>query len=202
MGLAKAIDSDVEKAVQKSITMFETFGWTTEKVKLKMRKAENAFYTYATVGTAYDFKNKLDEWRDHITPGLLKQIEVALPMSAMDHQRALSQRLACDEIMYQFFKNYDILITPTTAVPAFELGSVGPSKIEGKAISHSGWYPFTYPFNLTAVPAASIPCGWSNENLPIGMQIIGKRFDDKTVLQVSKAFEEIKPWQEKIPSFN
>lgn len=202
LGLAKALDPEVENTVLNSIQKFETYGWATEEVNLKMRKAENAFYTFATVGTAYDFKNRLDEWRDRMTPGLVKQIEVALPMTAMNLELALSQRLSCDEIMYQFFKNYDILITPTTAVPAFELGLVGPSKISGKAISHSGWYPFTYPFNLTALPAASIPCGWSSEDLPIGMQIIGKRFDETTVLQVSKAFEEIAPWQDKKPNFN
>ncbi|MFX1588603.1 MAG: amidase [Promethearchaeota archaeon] len=202
LGLAKALDSDVEKSVLNSIDKLETFDWTAEKVNLNMRKAENAFYTYSTVGTAYDFKKKFDEWRDRITPGLVKQIKVALPMTAMNLQLALSQRLACDEVMHQFFKNYDLLITPTTAVPAFELGSVGPSKIQGKAVSHSGWYPFTYPFNLTSLPAASIPCGWSSEKLPIGMQIVGKRFDEKTVLQVSKAFEEIAPWQNKKPVFN
>jgi aspartyl-tRNA(Asn)/glutamyl-tRNA(Gln) amidotransferase subunit A len=202
LGLAKALDPDVESAVLKSIDKFETFGWTTEEVKIKMRKAENAFYTYGTVGTAYDFKNKLDEWRDKMTPGLVKQIEVALPMTAMNLQLALSQRLACDEEMYKFFKDHDILITPTTAIPAFELGSVGPSKIGDKVISHSGWYPFTYPFNLTQTPAASIPCGWSRENLPIGMQIVGKRYDEPTVLQVSKAFEEVTPWQDKKPNFN
>lgn len=202
LGLAKALDSDVEKAVLNSIDKLETFDWTAEKVKLNMRKAENAFYTYGTVGTAYDFKKKFDEWRDRMTPGLVKQIQVALPMTAMNLQLALSQRLACDEVMHQFFKNYDILITPTTAVPAFELGSVGPSKIQGKAVSHSGWYPFTYPFNLTSLPAASIPCGWSSEKLPIGMQIVGKRFDEETVLQISSAFEEIAPWQTKKPVFN
>ncbi|MFX0060098.1 MAG: amidase [Candidatus Hodarchaeota archaeon] len=202
LGLAKALDPEVERAVLNSIHKFENFGWTTEEVNIKMRKAENAFYTFATVGTAYDFKNKLDEWRDKITPGLVKQIEVALPMTAMNLQLALSQRLACDEEMYKFFKNYDILITPTTAIPAFELGSVGPSKIGDKTISHSGWYPFTYPFNLTQTPAASIPCGWSSEDLPIGMQLVGKRYHESTVLQVSKAFEEIAPWQDKRPKFN
>lgn len=59
--------------------------------------------------------------------------------------------------------------------------------------------PFTYPFNMSGHPAASIPCGWSSEGLPIGMQIVGRRFDEATVLQVSKAFEGIAPWQEKIP---
>ena len=73
--------------------------------------------------------------------------------------------------------------------------------LKDKKINMGIWIPFTYPFNLTGHPAASIPCGWSNEGLPIGMQIIGKRLDELTVLQVSKAFEEIAPWQEKKPIF-
>ena len=74
--------------------------------------------------------------------------------------------------------------------------------VNKKSINIVSWMGFTYPFNMSGLPAASIPCGWSSEGLPIGMQIIGRRFDDKTVLQVSKAFEEIAPWQDKKPKFN
>jgi aspartyl-tRNA(Asn)/glutamyl-tRNA(Gln) amidotransferase subunit A len=64
------------------------------------------------------------------------------------------------------------------------------------------WYCYnTYPFNLTGHPAASIPYGWTSEGLPIGMQIVGKKYDDLLVLQASKAFEEIAPWQDKKPKF-
>ena len=62
--------------------------------------------------------------------------------------------------------------------------------------------PYTFPFNMTWNPAASIPCGWSKEGLPIGMQIVGKLWEESTVLQVSKAFEEIAPWQDKRPNLN
>jgi len=55
---------------------------------------------------------------------------------------------------------------------------------------------------MTGLPAASIPSGWSSSDLPIGMQIVGRRYDEKTVLQVSKAFEEVAPWQDKRPIFN
>ena len=72
-------------------------------------------------------------------------------------------------------------------------------KIGGKSGSPLAWMSYTYPFNMTGLPAASIPCGWSKDGLPIGMQIVGKRFDELKVLQVSKAFEEISPWQEKKP---
>ncbi|MHA1257804.1 MAG: amidase family protein [Promethearchaeota archaeon] len=77
-----------------------------------------------------------------------------------------------------------------------------PAKINGKAVSPLGAIPYTAPFNMTGHPAASIPCGWSKEELPIGMHIVGKRFADITVLQVSNAFEEIAPWQDKKPQFN
>jgi aspartyl-tRNA(Asn)/glutamyl-tRNA(Gln) amidotransferase subunit A len=60
---------------------------------------------------------------------------------------------------------------------------------------------YTYPFNMSGHPAASIPCGWTSDGLPIGMQIIGKRLDDLTVLQASRAFEEMAPWQDKKPKF-
>jgi Asp-tRNA(Asn)/Glu-tRNA(Gln) amidotransferase A subunit family amidase len=110
------------------------------------------------------------------------------------------------EIIYdnvcKHFKEYDILITPTMACPAFELGVSFPSIIEGKEVSLGAWSPYTHPFNMTSHPAASIPCGWSSDGLPIGMQIVGKRFDEMTILQVSQAFEEIAPWQDKKPSFN
>ena len=77
-----------------------------------------------------------------------------------------------------------------------------PPKINEKNVSPTAWMPFSFPFNLTGHPAASIPCGWSNEGLPTGMQIIGNRFNDLLVLQVSQAFEEIAPWQKKRPNFN
>jgi len=98
--------------------------------------------------------------------------------------------------------DYDILLTPTTGLPAFELGIPFPSEINGKVVSPTAWMPFTSVFNLTGLPAASIPCGWSSDGLPIGMQIIANRWRDELVLQVSKVFEEIAPWQDKRPSFN
>ena len=85
------------------------------------------------------------------------------------------------------------------ACPAFELGVSSPAKIEGKTANPGVWSPYTHPFNMSGHPAASIPCGWSSDGLPIGMQIVGKRLDDLTVLQVSQAFEEIAPWQDKKP---
>ena len=127
---------------------------------------------------------------------------IGLNYSIQEIKLAEIQRELIFEEVCRYFKNYDILITPTLACTAFEVGKRAPNKIDGKEISPLDWLPFTYPFNITGHPAASIPCGWSNDGLPIGMQIVGKRFDEVKVLQVSKTFEELAPWQEKKPKFN
>ena len=133
---------------------------------------------------------------------LVYLIKEGAKYSGYEVNNAEFQRINYYDIIYRFFKNYDLLITPTMAVVPFELGKAGLNKIEGKDITPLAWMPFTYLFNMTGHPAASLPCGWSSDGLPIGMQIVGKKYDELTVLQASKAFEEIEPWQDKKPKFN
>jgi aspartyl-tRNA(Asn)/glutamyl-tRNA(Gln) amidotransferase subunit A len=202
LGYAKIIDPEIEKSVVKSLEKFKELSWNVDNVKLKIKKPNTAFYTFYTADYAYDLKSKLKEWRDKIDPELIKMVDASLGYTGFDVMRAMSQRTKLYKAFYEFFKSYDILITPTIAIPPFELGIFYPPQINGKNVSPTAWMPFTFPFNFTGHPAASIPCGWTNEGLPIGMQIVGNRFNDLLVLQVSQAFEEIVPWQEKRPIFN
>lgn len=202
MGYAKVIDSEVEKAILSALENFTKYGWEPEHVKMSLRKPELPFYTIWTSEIAFSLKPKLKEWRDKIDPALLKMVEGGLGYDGMAIITSMKARKAVYEGFYKIFKDYDILITPTTAIPAFDIGISFPTKINEKNVSPTAWQAFSFPVNLIGNPAASIPCGWSSGGLPIGMQIIGKRFDDLTVLQVSKVFEEIAPWQDKRPSFN
>ena len=202
LGNLKAIDPEVEEAVFKATQKFEQFDWSLEQVKINLKKAERAFAIMVTSGFYHDFRLLINEWRDKLTPTFALYIDGGGSYNALDILNAQSIRQEIEKIIYKYFKNYDILITPTTAIPAFDLGTVFPSKIAGKSVSVTGWMPYTFPFNMTWNPAASIPCGWSKEGLPIGMQIVGKLWEESTVLQVSKAFEEIAPWQDKRPNFN
>ena len=87
-----------------------------------------------------------------------------------------------------FQREFDLLITPTLAVTAFDVGQESPEK--GR---WTDWTPFTYPFNLTGQPAASIPCGFTKAGLPVGLQIVGPRFADALVLRAARAFEVARP---------
>ncbi len=202
LGFAKAIDPEVEKAVISAVSKFEQYNWEITEAPIKIKNPEVAYMTLMTAGLAHDLKPKLKKWTDKMTPSLVQMVLAGDKWKATDLEKATLKRKQMFEIFHNYFKNYDVLITPTTAIPAFELGIMNPTKIGNKTASPLTWISFTYPFNMTGLPAASIPCGWTKDGLPIGMQIIGRRFDELTVLQVSKAFEEIAPWQEKRPILN
>ena len=97
-----------------------------------------------------------------------------------------------------FFQRYDLLLTPTLSVPAFPIGQE-PQVIDGRPVLPFGWSPFTPPFNLCGQPAASVPCGWSADGLPVGLQIVGRPFEEATILRAAAAFEAAQPWQQRRP---
>ena len=95
--------------------------------------------------------------------------------------------------MEAFFQEYDLLITPGQPLPAFEAGVEFPDDY-GFERWHQ-WTPYTYPFNLTQQPAASVPCGFTQDGLPVGLQIIGARFADGLVLKAARAYEADHPFE-------
>ncbi len=103
--------------------------------------------------------------------------------------------------MQGFLARFDLLLTPTTAVPPFPADQAPPREIRGQRVSVLGWMPFTYPFNLTGQPAASVPAGFTDEGLPVGLQIVGRRWADRTVLAASAAYEAARPWAARRPAW-
>ena len=102
-------------------------------------------------------------------------------------------------MMREFHQNYDLLLTPTMPLPAFSLGSDTPIGSDGS--SWDDWSPFTYPFNLTGQPAATVPCGFTSNGLPVGLQIVGRHYDEVSVLRAARAFEAANPEHRKTPAF-
>ena len=112
-------------------------------------------------------------------------------LSALDVQRLNLRRGALGTHMRQFMQRYDLLLTPSVAVPAFDALPAGHSTIDPESML--GWTPFSYPFNLTQQPACSIPCGLTSDGLPIGLQIAGPMFGDALVLRAARAYESACP---------
>src|SRR6185436_1013605 len=99
------------------------------------------------------------------------------------------------------FARYDLLLTPTMPTTAFVADEPIPTMVAGRRTSGFGYTPFTYPFNMTGQPAITVPCGVAADGLPVGLQIVGHRFADATVLQAAAAFESARPWADRMPSF-
>jgi aspartyl-tRNA(Asn)/glutamyl-tRNA(Gln) amidotransferase subunit A len=112
-------------------------------------------------------------------------------LSALDVQRLHLRRGALGSQMRQFMQRYDLLLTPSVAVPAFEARPAGHTPMDAQAML--GWTPFSYPFNLTQQPACTVPCGLTNDGLPIGLQIVGPMFGDALVLRAARAYESVRP---------
>ncbi|RSM72007.1 amidase [Amycolatopsis sp. WAC 01375] len=127
-----------------------------------------------------------------VDPGLRKVWEFGKTFSASDYLGANAERAALGILMGEFHTRYDVLITPTLPIPAFEAGYEVPP---GSGLSGwPDWTPFTYPFNMTQQPAISVPAGRTSRGLPVGLQIVGPRHSDDLVLAVAKLLEEVRPW--------
>jgi aspartyl-tRNA(Asn)/glutamyl-tRNA(Gln) amidotransferase subunit A len=114
--------------------------------------------------------------------------------SATDYTRAAGERLLYYDKVRSFFERYDLLLTPSLSVAAFPADRLIPEHWEQHEWDWLRWAGFSYPFNLTWLPAATCPCGFTKAGLPVGVQIVAGRNRDLRVLQASRAFELARPW--------
>jgi aspartyl-tRNA(Asn)/glutamyl-tRNA(Gln) amidotransferase subunit A len=115
--------------------------------------------------------------------------------SGVEYIEATYRRGALRGAFLDLFSRYDALVTPTVATTAFAAGALGPSAIAGRRVDpHLGWSPFSWPMNLTGLPAASAPCGFDADGLPIGLQIVAPWLEEALILRIAAAFEQARPW--------
>ena len=150
--------------------------------------------------------DRADERPEWIEPSLMQMIESARRVSAIEHSKALFQRSVFYNQARQFFETCDLLLTPQMPVGAWsaEPGPrQGPPTIGGRPTpSMFDRLAFTFPFNLTGQPAATVPCGFTAEGLPVGLQIVGRWHADSLVLRAAACFEAIQPWADKRPALD
>jgi aspartyl-tRNA(Asn)/glutamyl-tRNA(Gln) amidotransferase subunit A len=136
----------------------------------------------------------LPEWGRRMDPGLVACIEHGLRYTAVDYVEMRGRKIAYWDSVRPLFEAYDLLLTPTVSVGAFPVGRLNPESWPQHAWDWLPWASFSYPFNFTGQPAATAPAGFTPAGLPVGLQIVGRRFADLAVLQASAAFERARPW--------
>lgn len=198
LGFADVVDPEVRQACAKAARAFSELGCKVERVKPGWPSPKQAWWDIFGGGIATRMAGYLDQ-REQIDAGLYAIIEATLRNPPTRYVQAWFDRLGWWQHPRMFFEKYDLLVTPTIACQPFKVGLDNPTEIAGKPVEPYAWIPFTYPFNLTGQPASSVPCGFTRDGLPIGLQIVGRRHADLSVLTASAAFERARPWVNRRP---
>ncbi|MDN5857635.1 MAG: amidase [Pseudonocardia sp.] len=192
------VDPEVAAAFSAAVEVFAALGASVEEADPGFTDPVEAFETLWFSGAAKSLEHLGADQRARMDPALVEIAEQGAGYSAVDYLRAMAVRNDLGIRMGAFHARYDLLLTPTLPIPAFALGvEVPPGRPHRRWTS---WTPFTYPFNMTQQPAASVPCGFTRSGLPIGLQIIGPRHADAAVLAAAHAFQLATDWHTRRPA--
>ena len=197
------VDPEVVRVTERAARVFEELGAVVEAPNLVIDDPFQAFWDVFATASYTSYGHLLEERRADFTYYGLRAFEHGAEVTGADLSRALLRVDQLRRQMETFFDDYDLLLTPTMAVPAFPIEE-RPSVIGGKAVDPFwGYLPFTFPINMTGQTAASIPCGFSADpasaGMPIGLHVVGPRGAEAKVLQACAAFEQARPWANQRP---
>ncbi len=194
-----AVDPAVLDLCGNAAAEFEALGCHVEVVNPGWESPEEPFGTIVAAQFYAAWADELPAREAEMDPTLVRFIRRGGAVTARDYLSAMARVSAYWHEVQLFLARFDLLLTPTTAVAPFALDGRVPREIAGQEVSVLGWMPFTYPFNLTGQPAVSVPAGWTDDGLPVGLQIVGRRHADRTVLAAAAAFEAACPWRDRRP---
>lgn len=201
--VAKSVQNVIDDAVD---TLDSSTGAHVERIEVDLGRSHDeilsAMYdTWSPVGHALHNEILADEhgidiYKDHraeLTDYSVETTQKGRTIRALEYRKANIIRSGVYHGIQDVFDEYDILLSPTVSVPPFDKRLEAPETVNGEPVHRNGWH-LTLPFNFTGHPAASVPAGFTDDELPVGLQIAGRRFADDDVLAVSAAFERLNPW--------
>lgn len=181
------VDPQIQAMVGQAVERLVQLGAQVDAVDPGFDDPVDIFNTLWFAGAARLVGQLSAEQRGVLDPGLLQIAERGAGISLAEYTLALEARAALVARMNAFHQRYDVLVTPTLPLVAFEAGHNVPPASDFK--QWMDWTPFSYPFNLTQQPAASVPCGFTTAGLPVGLHVVGARFADEQVLKVCQLYE-------------
>jgi aspartyl-tRNA(Asn)/glutamyl-tRNA(Gln) amidotransferase subunit A len=190
LGYAK-VDDEIAAIVKKAVSKFQDLGAFVEARDPGFADCGPLFAAHWFPGAAMIVRNTPAAKRKRMDKGLLDTARAGEKVTTAQYLDAVKQRGALGELMNRFHEKYDLLLTPTLPLAAFQAGVELSNILRQKR--WTDWSPFSYPFNLTQQPAATVPCGLTKKGLPVGLHIVGPRHADALVLRAARAFESTQP---------
>lgn len=186
------VDPEIAQLVEAAARVFEDLGADVEAIDPGFNNPLECFNAHWYTGARRLVARYSEDQKRLMDPGLLEIAETASGYSLDQYLDAVDERAALSATMNRFHEAYDLLLTPTLPIPAFDAGQ------EVADPAHQNrwpdWTPFSYPFNLTGQPACSVPCGFIEAGLPAGLQIVGPMHADPLVMRAAAAFEAARPF--------
>ncbi|BAC72944.1 amidase [Streptomyces avermitilis] len=188
LGGQVAVRPEVASAVRRAVQGLAGLGAYVSEADPDLTDPVDAFHVLWFSGAARVTQHFGPQQREVLDPGLREICGIGARFSALDYLAAVDVRMDLGRRMGRFHESYDVLVTPTLPITAFEAGAEVPA---GSGLRRwTGWTPFTYPFNMTQQPAATVPVGVDGDGLPVGMQVVAARHRDDLVLRVAHALYE------------
>ena len=189
--------SEVLEITEEAVRAIEGLGLSVDLVEEVMDDPVELWNAEFFAGAGTRLKDALRNSRELLDPAVADVLEGALEATVTDYYEKVFARYGLREQIRRFFEQYDLLLTPTLPVPAFGAGVNVPPELPDRNVV--SWVYYTYPFNLTGNPAASVPCGFTTEGLPVGLQLVAGTNREADVLRLSAAFESARPWANSYP---
>ncbi len=190
LGYAK-VDGEIAAIVKKAVNKFKDLGAHVESRDPGFEDCGPLFAAHWFPGAAYIVRNTHPRKRALMDKGLLETARMGEKVTTAQYLAAVQKRGALGILMNRFHESWDLLVTPTLPLAAFAAGKEVANLLKEKR--WTDWSPFSYPFNLTQQPAATVPCGLTKKGLPVGLHIVGPRYADALVLRAARAFESVHP---------
>lgn len=199
LGFAR-VQKDVATTVDLAVKCFEEMGHTVELWEGRLPDLENSWSRLIDVEIYGQVYKSIDNNMDVVGRAIQRAFEKIKHFTVNDQIEIQHVRTELNTTLWNLFERFDVLVTPTVPTEAFRAEGPPPIEIDGYPISLLEAVAFTYPFNLSGHPAATVPVGFTENHLPVGMQIVGPRYRDDLVLQMAHEFERRKPWANKEPN--
>jgi aspartyl-tRNA(Asn)/glutamyl-tRNA(Gln) amidotransferase subunit A len=189
LGYVQHVDAEVEARVADAAKVLAGMGAEVDQVDPGFADCREIFWVHWTAGAYNLLRNMPKEKFALLDPGLQQACASGSKHTLAQYLDAVNARGALGEHMKRFHQKYDLLLTPATAIPAFAAGVVAPERPVGEQ-DWTWWTPFSFPFNLTQQPAMSVPCGFTKDGLPIGLQLVGPMQREDLVLRAAHAYQQ------------
>ncbi len=199
LGYAR-VQSDVMREVREAVRVFEKLGHAVEETDERIPDPGLAWAEVAGAETYAEIAPLLDEHRSEFGRGFLAGVERVRGLTPEKYGQAQRERARLVNFLWHLFERYDLLLTPTLPTEAFDARGRMAPEIDGEPVLNPlAFVAFTYPFNLSGHPAATVRAGFTDAGLPAGLQIVGPRHREDLVLQASYAYEQERPWNDRWP---